>query len=50
MPADLATLMSSHYVSVYERLTASRFVPAAEPADRRVQSAVQAWLLAEQPS
>jgi phosphoribosylaminoimidazole-succinocarboxamide synthase len=44
LPPDLAADLSARYVDVYERLTGAAFVPAAEPAEPRVEAALRAWL------
>jgi phosphoribosylaminoimidazole-succinocarboxamide synthase len=41
---QLAELLSSRYISVYERLVGKTFEPAAEPAGPRIETAVRAWL------
>ncbi|MDH4145525.1 MAG: phosphoribosylaminoimidazolesuccinocarboxamide synthase [Acidimicrobiia bacterium] len=44
LPADVVAELSRRYVTVYERLTGSSFVAAAEPEGPRIEANLAAWL------
>jgi phosphoribosylaminoimidazole-succinocarboxamide synthase len=44
MPADFVAQVAARYITAYERLTGQAFVPAEQPAERRIRRNLAEWL------
>jgi phosphoribosylaminoimidazole-succinocarboxamide synthase len=44
MPADFIAQIAARYIGAYERLTATEFTPAAQPAMERIANNLAAWM------
>jgi phosphoribosylaminoimidazole-succinocarboxamide synthase len=44
MPPDFVAEVAQRYIAAYERLTGQEFVPGAQPALERIETALRSWL------